>query len=45
MLELLRDGLNNIMRVLIGFFEDSEKVGRKCILTEEHKTTIINFKN
>ena len=24
-------------------FESCKKVGRKCILTEEHKTTIINF--
>ena len=24
-------------------FESRKKVGRKCILTEEHKTTIINF--
>ncbi|CEG75084.1 hypothetical protein RMATCC62417_10190 [Rhizopus microsporus] len=24
-------------------FEDTKKVGRKCVLAEEHKTTIINF--
>ncbi|CEP13237.1 hypothetical protein [Parasitella parasitica] len=24
-------------------FEDCEKVGRKCILTEEHKATVVNF--
>ena len=24
-------------------FESCKKVGRKCILTEEHKTTVINF--
>ncbi|CEJ05592.1 hypothetical protein RMCBS344292_19530 [Rhizopus microsporus] len=24
-------------------FEDCEKVGCKCVLTEEHKTTVINF--
>ncbi|KAI8646609.1 hypothetical protein BD408DRAFT_336671, partial [Parasitella parasitica] len=24
-------------------FESCEKVGRKCVLTEEHKSTAINF--
>jgi transposase len=24
-------------------FEDCEKIGRKCILTEEHKATVVNF--
>ena len=24
-------------------FESCKKTGRKCILTEEHKTTVINF--
>jgi hypothetical protein len=26
-----------------GIFESYKKVGRKCVLTEEHKTTAINF--
>ncbi|KAG0736281.1 hypothetical protein G6F57_014190 [Rhizopus arrhizus] len=26
-----------------GIFDGCKKVGRKCILTEEHKTTVINF--
>ena len=24
-------------------FENYEKIGRKCILTEEHKATVVNF--
>ncbi|KAI8047840.1 uncharacterized protein B0P05DRAFT_642167 [Gilbertella persicaria] len=27
----------------VGIFESCKKVGRKCILTEEHETTAINF--
>jgi transposase len=31
------------MRVLTVFLRAVKKTGRKCILTEEHKSTVVNF--
>ncbi|EIE86760.1 hypothetical protein RO3G_11471 [Rhizopus delemar RA 99-880] len=38
MIEKLKDEA-----IHLNIFEDCKKVGRKCILTEKHKMTVINF--